>query len=789
MTISIKEVTGSRVRTRSQARLEAIPPAIRQTRESTKPPARAKPTTVKKTRARAKKSTQKNPRAAPAQPRTKSSPLHALGPGKDRPFTRSVAAAQRAQEALCSALNVPSAPPQASQADEEVLVAGPLGKTPPPKHNSSRDESGDAPDLDLEGQRRTALADLQDIPTVDGACMKDLYPSIVSDQDIKNFLVASSLYDYTRGCWAGVPQASKNGRALHTSLSRLIEAIIAGLGDATGTREAVDTRGAKLFHVDEPAQFSSPDMVIKATGPSFAEPRVNPVGFSNVASVFTIKRNVDASEGDVDHLAVYNRQIFFRQLNRLFARSLLITETQVRLLHCDRSGAYKTTALNINDDPHTLVRLILGLSSPQEEILGLDTSVQWTIKDGVKVAGTIRTVDESGKGIAYQLRMDRPCVLTQAVLGRGTVCWMAKDQDGKQIIIKDAWRVDEQIPEYTLLERAKGIPGVVNMIAFEDDRMQTKDLRPGSFVSDDFYNRTMSRVTMSCYGLHLYQFTSQRQMIAALRDAIQGHFNLLRAGVLHSDVSAENILFGEDDSAVGLRGVLIDLDMARHSNGPTAEKLEDTHPGTLLYQSICLLDSRKPAFARIPRDYLDDLESFFYVLCHLLYGYEGVNTPAPDAFRPGSLLARWEDMDTENASNRKYVYLTSEGPKVDPPPMFWASPCIDLCEKFRKYIFPLVETKVDIRVERDGATRKTLFQKLYQQLDRHYEDVIALFDAALEALDKPGGQLPRRDTSDSPSSSSGSSRSGSSSTTRSHHKRVASAMEDVETTPSKRSRV
>ncbi|KAF6760828.1 kinase-like domain-containing protein, partial [Ephemerocybe angulata] len=360
------------------------------------------------------------------------------------------------------------------------------------------------------------------------------------------------------------------------------------------------------------------------------------------------------------------RQIFFRQLNRLFCRSLLITETQVRLLHCDRSGAYKTTALNINDNPHTFVRLILGLSSTQEAILGIDISVQWTIKDGVKVAGTIRTVDGSGKGITYQLRMDRPCVITQAVLGRGTVCWMAKDRDGKQIIIKDAWRVDEQIPEYTLLERAKGIPGVVNMIAFEDDRMQTKNLRPESFVSDDFYNRTMSRVTMLCYGLPLYQFTSQRQAIAALCDAIQGHFNLLRAGVLHSDVSAENILFGEDGGDVGLRGVLIDLDMARRAHGPTAEKLEETHQGTHLYQSICLLDSWNPVLARVPRDYLDDLESFFYVLCHILYGYEGVNLPAPRAFSSGSLLAMWEDMDTETASNRKFIYLTREGTQNTP---------------------------------------------------------------------------------------------------------------------------
>ncbi|KAF6760811.1 hypothetical protein DFP72DRAFT_1165929 [Ephemerocybe angulata] len=247
-----------------------------------------------------------------------------------------------------------------------------------------------------------------------------------------------------------------------------------------------------------------------------------------------------------------------------------------------------------------------------------------------------------------------------------------------------------------LLERVKGLPGVVNMIAYEDVRVQTKNLRPESFVSDGFCNRTMSRVTMTCYGLPLYKFTSQKQAIAAIRDAIQGHLNLLRAGVLHSDVSMDNILLGEEGSDVGHRGVLIDLDMARRANGPAAEKLEQFYGGTRLYLSVCLLDQISwSAVPRIPRDYLDDIESFFYVLCHLLYGYEGVNSPAPDAFRPGSNMARWEQEDTEAATNRKYMFVMCEGPKSfhwDPPPLFWASPCIELCDKFRKYILPMTET-------------------------------------------------------------------------------------------------
>ncbi|KAF6760837.1 hypothetical protein DFP72DRAFT_804846, partial [Ephemerocybe angulata] len=226
---------------------------------------------------------------------------------------------------------------------------------------------------------------------------------------------------------------------------------------------------------------------------------------------------------------------------RLFSRSLLLTETRVRLVHCDRSGGYKTTWLNIHDDPHTFICLVLGLSSPRESVLGLDTSVRWTLKNGVRISGTIATLDASGKKVKYPLAMDVPYFVKYSVRGTGTVCWTAKDKTGRHILIKDAWRTDAQVPEYTFLERAQGLSGVAQILAVEDDRAQTKTFRNGSFDfgSPDFHNRTMCRVTMECYGDPLHKFTSQRQALAAIRDAIKGHWNLLKAGILHRDVSID----------------------------------------------------------------------------------------------------------------------------------------------------------------------------------------------------------------------------------------------------------
>ena len=41
-----------------------------------------------------------------------------------------------------------------------------------------------------------------------------------------------------------------------------------------------------------------------------------------------------------------------------------------------------------------------------------------------------------------------------------------------------------------------------------------------------------------------------------------GHQNLWNAGILHRDVSINNVLIGKPDAEVGNRGVLIDMDMA-----------------------------------------------------------------------------------------------------------------------------------------------------------------------------------------------------------------------------------
>ncbi|KAF5341154.1 hypothetical protein D9611_006046 [Ephemerocybe angulata] len=469
-------------------------------------------------------------------------------------------------------------------------------------------------------------------------------------------------------------------------------------------------------------------------------------------------------------------------LTRLLKRDILSTT---------ESGAYKTRPLNIHEDPSTFVRLVLGLSSPSEAILGFDTSVQWTVKNGKRVSGSITTLNALGKRIKYQLNMAKHVIVTRVVRGRGTVCWHAKDKDGKSILLKDSWRTDGQKPEHMFLERAKGLVGVAQMIAFEDNRAETKLFRPASFdfTIAGFDNRTMCRVTMPCYGLAVHEFTSQAQAIAALRDAIQGHLTLLKVGLLHQDVSIDNILLGEDAAPAGFCGILIDLEMAVHVTGPAARIIDKHHQaGTRLYQSVSVVDAR----SHLPRDYIDDLESFFYVLCYLLYGFEGVNVQFPDAFGPDSVLGEWERRTPRMASYRKEIYITMEGPAYRAPPPFWSVACINLCDKYRKFLAPLIDAKGHIRRKHPSLITREELQEIYSGVDNHYADVLAMFDTALVELSKPGGSDPRPapPAQRTPESSVNSyiSTSGSSSTSP-PLKRPLGHLEELDTPSAKRQRL
>lgn len=205
-------------------------------------------------------------------------------------------------------------------------------------------------------------------------------------------------------------------------------------------------------------------------------------------------------------------------------RNILLSNQLCRLCHFDRSGAQYTVPFSIHQDVNAFTRIVLGVSSFDERVLGLDTTIQWVHVDGRKTGGTISVEDMNGSSTAYTLCRPDPVFRRYEMLGRGTTGWSALSPDGVEVFIKHSWRDDD--PEHDILKRVAGVDGVAQMLSYESSEETTASLRANGFESwpapKGFRNRTSTRIVMERYGESITSFKSQGQLLSALRDAIAG---------------------------------------------------------------------------------------------------------------------------------------------------------------------------------------------------------------------------------------------------------------------------
>ena len=195
-----------------------------------------------------------------------------------------------------------------------------------------------------------------------------------------------------------------------------------------------------------------------------------------------------------------------------------------RLAHQDRSGIYVTPLFDIHKDASLFVQFIVGLMSPNEETLGLDTSVQWTIDEasGKKVSGTItleEAGDQAGTSTAktHDLDMDEAPFVRPGIRGRGTVIWHAIHlATNHAVLIKDSWRTEGRTSEAEHLRTARGIPGIVETVAYQDNCAKTSEYRPEPFEAEDFANRVKLRIVLKGYGRSIWHFKTRFGLLCAL---------------------------------------------------------------------------------------------------------------------------------------------------------------------------------------------------------------------------------------------------------------------------------
>ncbi|KAI1195731.1 serine/threonine-protein kinase Sgk2 [Nemania serpens] len=200
---------------------------------------------------------------------------------------------------------------------------------------------------------------------------------------------------------------------------------------------------------------------------------------------------------------------------------------------------------------------------------------------------------------------------------------------------------------------------------------------------DLWENRIYSCLVVSPAGRVISDFQTAKELLESMRDAIKAHQSLYITGnILHRDISSNNIIITEPETADGFKGMLIDLDLAKVRDSGPSEARHQT--GTMQFMAVEVL--------RIAdHTYRHDLESFFYVLLWMCArqswsnGFAGEERPPRE-----SLLRKWEIGNFRDIARIKEGDMTVNSLEwimgEFPEALDVVKP---LCLRIRKILFPL----------------------------------------------------------------------------------------------------
>jgi serine/threonine protein kinase len=196
------------------------------------------------------------------------------------------------------------------------------------------------------------------------------------------------------------------------------------------------------------------------------------------------------------------------------------------------------------------------------------------------------------------------------------------------------------------------------------------------------------------------------ELLESLRDAIKVHRSLFVDGkILHRDISENNIIITDPGMADGVKGMLIDLDLAKEEGqGPSGSR---QRTGTMEFMAIEVL-------LRISHTYRHDLEAFFYVLIWLCARRGWALSRRSERRPKKSMLSRWYTGDYDDIAQSKRGDMDKNGLEVilrEFPQVF---DCVKpLCRTIRDVLFP----------HKDG-----LFTGTPQDPNILYDPIIKAFD-------------------------------------------------------------
>ncbi|KZT22806.1 hypothetical protein NEOLEDRAFT_1031523, partial [Neolentinus lepideus HHB14362 ss-1] len=413
-----------------------------------------------------------------------------------------------------------------------------------------------------------------------------------------------------RNKWVGCPDLTKQSRkedverAFSTFICQLSDQIVAVAGRPCN-RCATEEFAPKANPVPGAPHERHPDVLIFD--------KDAPRTWETVLFPWEIKcNNNNENKRKADAQVVESARIIFEaQDDRRFIPGISVLGFRILLHIVDRAGEICSTEFNMNEEPLSFLRVIIGFMFASKETLGFDSAFS-KIEDGTRCI----TVD----GTTYKI-VER-VYHSHSIRGRGTSCWHAT-HDGKSYAIKDCWQdISRASTEADLLKRVQGLKGVSKLVAEETVKVQGKDettyliRKP---VKDPRKRRHMEcrlhrRLVLEPFGVPIEWFRTKKELIRGFMDVIRAHKDLLdKAGVIHRDISIHNIMLIEaiEDGDQHRKGLLIDLDYATDYPEPANRQTGMAErTGTLPFMAVDLLS----AWGKVHHKPEWDLESLLYVL-------------------------------------------------------------------------------------------------------------------------------------------------------------------------------
>ena len=226
-----------------------------------------------------------------------------------------------------------------------------------------------------------------------------------------------------------------------------------------------------------------------------------------------------------------------------------------------------------------------------------------------------------------------------------------------------------------------------------------------------FDNRIFSCLVISPPGRPIDQFKSIKEFLEACRDVVKALRSLYQdGGIIHRDVSVNNIIITDAESEGEPKVMLIDLDLAKERDTPPSGARYRT--GTMKFMAIEVLKNTA-------HTYRHDLESFFYVFLWVI-------------IRHGSKMGR-EETPSMLEDWYKGTYYTIADMKRSHMDRAWFRDLLDefptefdgvkqLAEELRGILFPI----------RDEA----LFTGTYRDSEKLYKPMIDAFDKTIPRYTK-----------------------------------------------------